>query len=165
MAQGDGHLRVFLTHRSALIDYASPILGSRAQAEDVVQEAYLRFSASPENDLRMPVAYLYSTVRNLALDAIRRRSAENRRDAAYAETIDPAATEPSPEETTAHREELARVAAILAELPELKRLAFEMSRFGGLTFQEIGERLGVSTASAHRFAHETLTHLMRRMRR
>jgi hypothetical protein len=39
-------LDIFLRHRADLIDYAAPIVGCRARAEDVVQEAWLRFAAA-----------------------------------------------------------------------------------------------------------------------
>ena len=40
------HVRIFVEQRTALIDYAFPIVGCRAHAEDVVQEAYIRFDAA-----------------------------------------------------------------------------------------------------------------------
>jgi RNA polymerase sigma factor (sigma-70 family) len=161
----DPQLQLFQTHRVALIDYAAPIIGSRAQAEDVVQEAWLRFAAAREPDIQLPLAYLYRTVRNLALDALRRNAAESRRDQAYAESLDADAVEASPEESLAQREELALVAAALGEVAEVKRTAFELSRFGGLTFHQIADRLGISPATAHRHAQEVLLHLMKQLRR
>lgn len=157
----EAQLKVFVAHRGALVDYAAPILGSRAQAEDVVQEAYLRFAApSSPGTVHQPLSYLYRIVRNLALDVLRRRSAEDRRDAAFAETLEDR-TAPSPEDKLIHRRELDRVAEALAELPDVKRAAFEMSRLGGLTFHEIAKLLQISPASAHRYAQDALVHIMR----
>jgi RNA polymerase sigma-70 factor (ECF subfamily) len=70
----DARLKLYLTHRAALIDYATPIVGCRARAEDVVQEAYIRFVPARVADARIeqPVAYLYRIVRNVALDWTRR---------------------------------------------------------------------------------------------
>ena len=59
------------------MNYANGILHDRAGAEDVVQEAYLRFSAAADSgQIVNPVSYLYRIVRNLALDWTRRRSVE-----------------------------------------------------------------------------------------
>nr|WP_269807513.1 sigma factor [Pseudomonas sp. NMI795_08] len=66
-----------MAHRPALVDYATPIVGCRARAEDVVQEAWLRFSRQPgDADIRHPASYLYRIVRNLALDQTRRTATE-----------------------------------------------------------------------------------------
>ena len=73
-------LELYLSHRTALVDYSAPIVGCRAQAEEVVQEAWLRFcgqadsAAQPSN----PVGYLYRIVRNLSFDLLRRSTLENR---------------------------------------------------------------------------------------
>src|SRR3546814_20723340 len=65
-------LNLYLRHRAELIDYATPIVGDRALAEDVVQDAWLRFSDAGSHDaktrlIRQPVGYLYRIVRYLAL--------------------------------------------------------------------------------------------------
>src|SRR3546814_20421537 len=78
-------LNLYLRHRAELIDYATPIVGDRALAEDVVQDAWLRFSEAGSHDaktrlIRQPVGYLYRIVRNLALDISRRQTAENLAD-------------------------------------------------------------------------------------
>jgi len=73
----DEKLQLYLAHRAALLDYAAPIVGCRARAEDVVQEAWLRFSRQQDDaDIRHPASYLYRIVRNLALDQTRRTATE-----------------------------------------------------------------------------------------
>jgi RNA polymerase sigma-70 factor (ECF subfamily) len=165
-------LKLYLTHRSALVDYATPLAGgSRAQAEDIVQEAYFRFvpqdihgdAGSAASAAEKPLPYLYRIVRNLAFDWMRRGAAETRRDSSHAVLSDPARVQPSPEEELQHREDLRIVAAVLADLPVPMRQAFELQRFGGLSFQQIGARLGVSPATAHRLAQAALVEIMRRL--
>jgi len=166
LSEAATRLQVYLAHRRALVEYATPLVGSRAQAEDLVQEAYFRFvRACGQPDIRQPASYLYRIVRNLAVDLMRSLAAEGRRNLAYAETIEPDLLSPSPEEALLHRKELDEVAAALAELPDEKRLAFEMSRLGGVPFHEIARHLGVSTASANRMAQDALLHVMRRLNR
>ena len=64
----DETLAFFMAHRPKLIGYASGIVGSRAQAEELVQEAWLRFDdACRLRLLEEPLGYLYQIVRNLAL--------------------------------------------------------------------------------------------------
>jgi RNA polymerase sigma factor (sigma-70 family) len=167
----DVKLRVYLRHRPALVEYATPIVGDRARAEDVVQEAYMRFAparsdtASERAAIEQPTAYLYRIVRNLAYDLRRSLSADRRRAQAqliFAET-QPLAR--SPEEEAVHRDELRSVAAILAELPANIRLAFEMHRVGGYTLQEIADHMGISLATAGRWTQEAVKHVVRRMER
>src|SRR3546814_1293981 len=74
-------LNLYLRHRAELIDYATPIVGDRALAEDVVQDAWLRFSEAGSHDaktrlIRQPVGYLYRIVRNLALDRSEEHTSE-----------------------------------------------------------------------------------------
>ena len=163
MERDAAKLDLYLTHRAALVDYAAPIVGCRSRAEDVVQDAYLRFAGrTADDDLRQPLAYLYRIVRNTALDCVRRLSAEARRDGAgAAAAADGQPLVPSPEETLIHRDSLRRIEAALAALPIRTRLAFELHRFGGLTFQQIADRLGVSTATAHRLTRDAMVSVMR----
>mgnify|MGYP001809829558 CR=1 FL=1 len=162
MQRDNGKLSLFLTHRAALVDYAAPIVGCRSRAEDVVQDAYLRFAGrTTDDDLRQPLAYLYRVVRNTALDCVRRLSAEARRDAVGAAATDGEPLVPSPEETLMHRDSLRRIETALAELPIRTRLAFELHRFGGLTFHQIADRLGISTATAHRLTRDAMVSVMR----
>lgn len=82
MRDDDPRLKLFLDHRATLVDYATPIVGDRMRAEDVVQEAYIRFAPGAADGaaagrVAQPVGYLYRIVRNLALDVTRRRRTED----------------------------------------------------------------------------------------
>lgn len=157
MSKRDVHLRLFLDHRGALVDYATPIVGSRANAEDVVQEAYLRFAAADSAVIEQPLAYLYRIVRNHALDMARRLASDKRRDGgdalAFPEIPDLAA---NPERIALHRAELRRVVAALDALPPRTRYAFELYRFHDRTLQQIAQELGISTTMAHKLVRAAL---------
>ncbi|WP_421999066.1 sigma factor [Reyranella sp.] len=115
MAEDKSNLDLFMAHRGALVDYASAIIGSRARAEDVVQEAWLRFSnATSTRFLEHPLGYLYRIVRNIALDGRRKMARESRYlVTAQDSTVDQQpAGEPSPEARSLQREQLARRAAV-----------------------------------------------------
>lgn len=161
MSERDVHLRLFLDHRAALVDYATPIVGNRANAEDVVQEAYLRFAAADAAVIEQPLAYLYRIVRNHALDMARRLASEKRRDVGAAvvlpEIPDLAA---NPERIALHRDDLRRVAAALDALPARTRRAFELYRFQDRTLQQIAEELGISTTMAHKLVRAALVACM-----
>jgi len=163
----DSKLRLYLTHRAALVEYATPIVGDRMRAEDVVQEAYMRFvpTTGEATTIRQPAAYLYRIVRNLAYDLRRRLSADTRRDDVQSFLAATMPDAPSPEEAALQREELRLVEAALAELPDNMHRAFEMYRVGGYTLQEIADHLGVSVASVGRWTQDALAHVARRLQR
>lgn len=70
--------RAFAEHRSHLFGVAYRMLGSVVEAEDVVQEVYLRWSAADRREVRSPVAYLTTVTTRLSLDRL--RSAQARRE-------------------------------------------------------------------------------------
>lgn len=167
MAPADQTLTLYREHRGELVNYASSILGDRSRAEDVVQEAYLRFSdASARRLLEEPLGYLYRIVRNLALDGRRRQIHESRYFPPAGETDigQMAEARPSPETEAVDRSELQTVMEALAELPERTRLALEMHRFGGLKLREIADRLGISVTLAHGLVAEAVEHCRQRLR-
>ena len=68
----------FERHRSLLFSIAYRMLGSVAEAEDVVQEAYLRWREVAEAEVRSPRSYLSAVVTRLSIDRL--RSARARRE-------------------------------------------------------------------------------------
>lgn len=160
MSSADERVQLFITHRAALIEFALPIVGDRARAEDVVQEAFLRFapsSGSASHPIKQPLFYLYRIVRNLAYDVIRKRTTEEKHqaDSKAAWWLVPA--EPrTPEDDFFLREDIERIDAILAELPARAREAVKMHRIGGYTLEEIAEQFDVSVNTAHRLVRDAL---------
>ncbi|MEM9684569.1 MAG: sigma-70 family RNA polymerase sigma factor [Pseudomonadota bacterium] len=160
-------LGLFVTHRAALVEYANSIIGSRAQAEDLVQEAWLRFDeASRGRLLDDAKGYLYRIVRNLAVDQHRRHARERRLISARG--LEPAIEaraddSPSPETIALYRDEIRLVMDAMAELPERTRIAFEMHRFGGATLKEIAGFLGISVSLAQILVTDAAEHCKERL--
>ena len=158
-----------MRHRVALVDYAAPIIGCRVRAEDVAQEAYLRFAAlthrhqSERSEIAQPVGYLYRIVRNLAVDWVRRLSAERSQDQAGGALGCGDAAAPSAEHAALCREQLCLLTQALAELPERVRRAFELHHVSGLTLQEISSELGISITLAHQLIRQAMNHCARRL--
>lgn len=165
MINDQPELDIYLAHRGELINYAAGIVGCRSMAEDVVQEAYLRFHRPADgSEIATPVGYLFRIVRNLAVDWSRRVALERRHVDVVDEPPATVAGTPSPEDELVHRQELKLVLEAMAELPERSRLALEMHRFGGLKLEEIGRRLHLSTASVHNLIHQALAHCQARLK-
>jgi RNA polymerase sigma-70 factor (ECF subfamily) len=164
--QNDSRLKLYLANRAALIDYAAPIVCDRLRAEDVVQEAYIRFvvgeKARDGAPIANPIGYLYRIVRNLALDWARRAAVElPLSDPGQVERL--AAAQPSAEQSVLAREDLRRLAEALLELPERTRLAFNLHRLEGRTLEEVAARLDVSIVRAHQLVKAAILHCARRL--
>lgn len=167
MPQDDSRLKLYLAKRAALIDYAAPIVGDRMRAEDVVQEAWIRFCVRRDGarggaSIANPIGYLYRIVRNLAVDWARRSAVELPfSDPGQVERL--AAGQPSAERSVLARDDLRRLAEALLELPERTRLAFNLHRLDGLTLEEVADRLDVSTVRAHQLVRIAILHCAKRL--
>jgi len=158
----DYRLELFLALRPALIRLAAAIIGCRIRAEDVVQDSCMRFicdDASRAEALN-PAAYLQRMVRNLALDHVRRRGAENRAISGCSDACLLCPSSHSPEDISLNRQDLRAACSVIGDMPSRQRRAFILHRIYGLTFREIGEQIGVSTATAHRLTRDALTRVM-----
>lgn len=158
----DNRLQLYIAHRSDLIDYAAPIVGGRSQAEDVVQDAWLRFSARSSKELQHPLGYLYRIVRNLAFD-LTRRSAHEQFSADPQQLDELQDYAPSPEIRVCDQDALQIVAAALEELPERTRLAFQLHRLNGMPMQQIATQLNISVGLTHQLVHQALRHCSERL--
>ena len=169
MSENTTTLSLFVMHRRALVDYASSFTGSRTQAEDLVQEAWLRFDeASKGRFLGDAKGYLYRIVRNLALDGRRRMARESRliaRDGFERAAEISADETPTPETVALYKDEVRCVMAAMAELPERTRIAFEMHRFGGARLKEIADFLGISVSLAQLLVTDAAEHCKERLAR
>ena len=147
--------RLLDEHAAALVLYARQWCAS---PEDVVQEAFVKLAAQrPEPDNCL--AWLYRVVRNGALTAA--RSDRRRRfHESYAASHMP--TWFVPAEGTAL--DAATATAALADLPIEQREPLVAHLWGGLTFEQIGELIGVSSSTAHRRYLTALATLRERLR-
>jgi len=167
MKEGDVRHGVYLAHRSALIEYATPILGSREAAEDIVQDAYLRFvparlqAGTPEQAL----AFLYRIVRNLAFDVLKHRKVERREADRGAPFWAEPQADPTPEQSLLFCDQVRIVSDVLDALPIEARVAVEMHRFGGFTLEEVAGHLGISVATAHRHVRSAMLRIASRLDR
>lgn len=158
---------LYVAHRARLVRYASRIVGSRSVAEDVVQEAYLRFTVqaggAEADPVLEPVRYLYRIVRNLALDWLRRPRHPLASEIGDDLLTGVAAASPTPEADTMWRQEVELMEQALASLPERTRMAFEMHRLGGYTLQAVADRLGISVTRAHQLVTDAMTRCAARL--
>jgi len=141
-------------HGGALILLARQWTDSHAEAEDVVQDAFVRFWPKRVS-ARHARAYLYACVRSAAMD--RRRSETRRRG--REELTRPADNQSLFECELEHDERREAIEKTLQALPDEQKEVVIMKIWGGLTFQGIGEALAISAntaASRYRYALTSL---------
>lgn len=142
-------------------------MGSRAQAEDLVQEAWVRWdNACRTRVIQEPLAYLYRIVRNLALDGRTASARASELATAAAVVANDRLTQfagPTPEGIALYRDELRQLQAAMDELPERTRTAFQMHRLGGYKLREIAAHLGISLPLAHTLVVDGLEHCKKRL--
>ena len=153
---------LFVSQRAALVDYATPLVGDRGRAEDIVQEAFLRFAPAADSiaATEQPVAYLFRMVRNLAFDWKRRRQVERRGEQGEPEWWMVPAAARTPEQELIHAQTMAKLEAAMATLAPDIRLALEMHRFGGFRLAEVAEHMGWSLSKTHRVIRDALTRVV-----
>ncbi|WP_183030157.1 sigma-70 family RNA polymerase sigma factor [Altericroceibacterium spongiae] len=154
-------LKLFLAHRASLIRYARSIVGNVDDAEDVVQEAWLKFSSvAAKRPMAEPMSYMRTTVRNLALNGSTRKRIEARIFAPNGQTdaTDVPSDSPTPESTAISRDEYARILAALEDMPERMRTAVEMHRLGAKKLKDIAAHLGISITTAHTLVLDGIEH-------
>ncbi|PNU03458.1 hypothetical protein A8V01_06055 [Novosphingobium guangzhouense] len=149
-----------MAQRQTLTAYAAKVIGSREQAEDIVQDAWLALAAQQAgSEVRDPAGYLRTIVRNLAIDRLRQRMRESRLlggdiEGAARSVADDSRT---PEQATSAKRDLACVLRVLRSLPDRQRVAIEMHRFGEYKLREIAEHLGISRSLAHLLISDGIT--------
>lgn len=161
----DTSLSVYIEHRDDLLKYANRYLQDRAIAEDVVQEAWIRLSArdGQGEEIAHPLSYLYSIVRNLALDWMRRGPREKTvatETPPWDTMVDPS---PSSEVVVLHRDEMRALMEAISELPEKVQMAFRMYRLEEKTLQQVAVHLNVSIPRAHQMVREAGLHATERL--
>lgn len=135
---------------AALILLARQWVPGQADAEDVVQEAFIRFWKSRER-VSEPVAYLFAGVKHCALDWLRSRQRQSRREEL---TARPEAEAWFGGGAIQH-EVRAEMEVALRSLPEDQREVLVMKIWGGLSFPQVAEALSISpntAASRYRYA-------------
>ena len=135
--------------------FALYLSGDPAEADDLVSETFVRaWAADAPVRAQSLRAYLLTITRNLHLQ--RRRS--QRRWAPWSAAAEAIAdTAPGADRAAASRDALDRTLADLAALPESDRAALLMRSFHALSYQEIGEALGISAGAAKVKVHRART--------
>ncbi|MBT2477686.1 RNA polymerase sigma-70 factor [Streptomyces sp. ISL-94] len=152
----------FEQHRRLLFAAAYRMLGSVADAEDIVQDAWLSWNRTDRAAVEHPKAYLVRTVTNLSLNRL--KSAQVVREAYVGPWLpEPLLTSPD----IAEEAELAdtvsmAVLVVLETLTPTERAVFMLREVFGYTYAEIAEVIGKSEVSVRQSAHRAREHVQAR---
>jgi RNA polymerase sigma-70 factor (ECF subfamily) len=155
---------VFLENRASLLRFLRA-RGAGDSAEDLLQELWIRASATASGPIRDPLAYLYRSANNLVLDRRRTELRAARRNEDWTEALTGGSEEPSHERVLIAREELKEAEVCLAALGERTDDIFRKFRLAGMTQVEIARELGISLSAVEKHlqkAYRALIALRRR---
>ncbi len=140
--------------RPGLVRVAYRMLGSVADAEDVVQDAFLRWLAADRAAVQVPQAFLRRVVTRLCLDQLK---SARRRHETY---VGPWLPEPLVEVDDADADDITLPLMLALErLSPLERAAFLLHDVFGVGFEEIAETIGRDPAACRQLASRARTHV------
>jgi RNA polymerase sigma-70 factor (TIGR02957 family) len=152
----------FDRHRSLLFTVAYEMLGSAADAEDVVQETWLRWSGVDHAEVREPRAYLVRIVTNQALNRL--RTLARRREEYVGEWLpEPLLTSPDVADDVELAESVSiAMLTVLETLAPAERAVFVLREVFDTPYEEIAEAVGKSPAAVRQIAHRARDHVAAR---
>jgi RNA polymerase sigma-70 factor (ECF subfamily) len=155
----------FVAHRSLLFTVAYEMLGSAADAEDVVQETWLRWAdlgAAARADVRDPRAYLVRIVTRQALNRL--RTLARRREEYVGEWLpEPLLTSPDVAEDVELAESVSiAMLTVLETLGPTERAVFVLREVFETPYDEIAEAVGKTPAAVRQIAHRAREHVAAR---
>jgi len=145
----------FLAHRPRLFGLAYRMLGSRADAEDVLQDAYLRWQTARRDELKSPEAWLVTVVTRLSIDRL--RSAKVEREAYTGPWLPEPLVAPDPElpeRSLELADDISQAFLVMLErLAPEERAVFLLREVFDADYPEVAQMLGKSESSCRQMLH------------
>jgi RNA polymerase sigma-70 factor (ECF subfamily) len=155
---------IFNSHRSLLFSIAYRMLGSAADAEDILQEVYLRWERASEDEVRSPRSFLSTIVTRLSIDHLRKE--KSRREVYVGPWLpEPLMTSYNPDLTcTVELAESISMAflMLLETLGPVERAVFLLREVFDYEYAEVAEIVGKSEANCRQIVRRAQQHLRER---
>ena len=150
---------VFLLERPMLLRLLRARLGNMEEAEDTLQDIWIKLEKMPAGPVSDPVAYLYRAASNHAIDQQRSALRRAMRDASWAEVQAESGEQPPADRALIARERLRQIEAALAAMPPRMRQAFRLYRFEGLARPQIATAMAISVSAVEKLLQRAYRHI------
>lgn len=167
--RSNGLVAVFLENRERLVRFFVSRTRDPHEAEDVVQEIYVRLSSRDQGPIADPLGYLHRIGLNLVVDRVRERQRRQRREQDWGDVTtsrlgeDLVDESPSQIERLLARERHEQFARALASMPPGAARVFRMHRIEGQSHSQVAERLGISRKGVEKHMTTALRHLAKEL--
>lgn len=149
----------FQALRPRLVGVAYGLLGTLAEAEDAVQEAWVRLQGTDADGIEDLTGWLIATTSRIAIDVL--RSARSRRESYVGPWLpEPVEIEPDPADSISLADSMSwAMLVVLETLSPAERAAFVLHDVFGLSFDEVGAALGRNSAACRKLASRARDHI------
>ena len=138
--------------KDKLFRFALRMVGNSPEAEDIVQEVFIKLWSSREAlaEVQNMEAWGIRITKNLAIDKLREKF---RHTAEISDALPLADTEAGPYERTEQNDTLAQIQQFIDQLPEKQRLVMQLRDIEGMSYQEIAEALELPMPQVKAYLH------------
>lgn len=150
--------RLYQENRGALKRFLLGRLRNEQDAEDVLQECFIKFgNYKPEKCLTNPEGLLFKIAYTLSIDAIRKKKSDSARENSWVkENItyisgEPVVDMPPLDRSLDARRNIKKILALLKELPPKCRHVFVLHKFDGLSHAQVAEQVGISKSMVEKY--------------
>jgi len=151
---------IFDSEESALLRFAYGICGQRETAEDIVQEAFLRLQEHWD-EVQNPLAWLYRSIRNLALNHIR----DHRKESPMQEGEEWQSESPMASEVLGKMEAVGVLRMLMADMHDEDRNIIDLKYQRQMSYEDISKRTGLTVSNVGYKLHHLLKNLADSLRR
>jgi RNA polymerase sigma factor (sigma-70 family) len=160
-------LRVLEAQRVELRRFLIARTGSEADADDLLNDLWVKVSQSHLGAVSNPRSYLFKMANNLVRDRIREARRRERRDTAWtayqhgeqSPLKQVADLAPDAEMTLIEREAERRLANAISQIPPRAQRVLRMHKLGGLSHSEVARRLGITRSAVEKHMAVAMSHL------
>lgn len=157
---------IYHLHRAELLRLLCARTGDASEAEDILQDLWLKAHAQQTATLSNSKAYLYRMAQNLLIDRVRERNRRMCRDYQWVTNFTMThggvgGWHRSAEDAAHEQEETERLTRAIEKLPEGARSVFRLHKLEGLSHAEVASRLGISRSGVEKHMAVAMKYLRR----
>lgn len=153
----------FLRHQKELQQFLTYKVDCAETAADLIQETYLRIARqTTDADIANPRAFLFRVADNLALDHLRGKARQNKRDGGQP-SDEIACRQPQPDKVLMGQQQMELFEKLIYGLPPQCRTVFLLCRVEGKSYAEIAGELSISARTVESHMHKALKLLKERV--